>query len=138
MHLFPVRSQHTQSTRGSAPLLNENQGVLHMKRGRIKSNPLHRYLLNLFPHFFVLLLHLAQSSFSSVINYKSSCHVHLKFAVSHFHSRRYRLTAYRQFAWWIYHYLGAGHREVLPSCAVWKIRDTFPSEAYVGFRYPEY
>ncbi|XP_077536040.1 uncharacterized protein LOC144148370 [Haemaphysalis longicornis] len=51
---------------------------------------------------------------------------------------RYRYTAYRQFVRWIWRVLGAGRRVPLPSCVVNSVRDTFPSEAYTGFKYPEF
>jgi len=34
-------------------------------------------------------------------------------------------------------WLGKSVRIVLPSCAVHKIRHTFPSEVYAGFKYPQ-
>ncbi|XP_065282067.1 P2X purinoceptor 7-like [Dermacentor albipictus] len=52
--------------------------------------------------------------------------------------RRYRYTAYRQFARWVWHRLGRGNRKVLPSCVVAAVRDAFPSEMYTGFKYPDY
>ncbi|XP_077544509.1 uncharacterized protein LOC144156589 [Haemaphysalis longicornis] len=51
---------------------------------------------------------------------------------------RYRYTAYRQFVRWIWHVLGAGRRVPLPSCVVNSVKGTFPSEAYTGFKYPEF
>ncbi|XP_037528557.1 P2X purinoceptor 7-like [Rhipicephalus sanguineus] len=52
--------------------------------------------------------------------------------------KRYRYTAYRQFVRWLWGRLGRGHRFVLPSCVVAKIRGTFPTETPTGFKYPEY
>ncbi|KAM7291318.1 P2X purinoceptor 7 [Ixodes scapularis] len=49
---------------------------------------------------------------------------------------KYRFVAYRQFTRWMWGRLGAGNRRVLPACAVHKIRKTFPSQRYTGFRYP--
>ncbi|KAL3842849.1 hypothetical protein ACJMK2_020830 [Sinanodonta woodiana] len=42
---------------------------------------------------------------------------------------------YRQFMSWIWHHPGKGNRRILPSCAVCKIRDTYPDPLsnYVGF-----
>jgi hypothetical protein len=50
--------------------------------------------------------------------------------------RKLRHTAYRQLVCWCWQYLGRKLRVVLPSCAVSKIRDTFPSQSasYVGFK----
>ena len=41
-------------------------------------------------------------------------------------NRSLRYAAYKQFIWWIYKSLGKGNIRVIPSCALWKIRDTFP------------
>lgn len=48
----------------------------------------------------------------------------------------YRYLAYRRFVRWIYHRLGKKNRRILPSCVVNKIRQTFPSQNYCGFKYP--
>ena len=47
----------------------------------------------------------------------------------------YRLAGYKQYIFWVYNYLGKGVRKVIPSCAVWKIRNEFNSEnnLYVPF-----
>ena len=50
--------------------------------------------------------------------------------------RKYRYTAYRQLTRWCWGWLGRDIRVILPSCAVNKIRQTFPSETYTGFKYP--
>ncbi|XP_064471498.1 P2X purinoceptor 7-like [Ornithodoros turicata] len=51
-----------------------------------------------------------------------------------------RYIAYRQFIFWIYHRLGEGNRVVIPSCAIRRIRDEFPSEDgdYTGFRHAQH
>lgn len=41
-------------------------------------------------------------------------------------NRSLRYAAYKQFIWWIFKSLGKGNRRVIPSCVIWKIRDTFP------------
>ncbi|XP_061190502.1 uncharacterized protein LOC133198423 [Saccostrea echinata] len=48
----------------------------------------------------------------------------------------YRYFAYRKFVRWVYQRLGKKNRRILPSCVVTKIRKTFPSQQYCGFKYP--
>ena len=52
--------------------------------------------------------------------------------------RKFRYLAYRQLTWWGWQHLGRHRRVVLPSCAVAKIREEFPSasEEYTGHQYP--
>ncbi|KAK3084414.1 hypothetical protein FSP39_013231 [Pinctada imbricata] len=52
-------------------------------------------------------------------------------------NQRHRYTGYRQFVRWIWGVLGKEIRVVIPSCAVHKIRETFPSadQTYHGFEY---
>ena len=50
--------------------------------------------------------------------------------------KRYRFIAYQQLVGWCWGWLGKRVRVVLPSCAVNKIRTTFPSVNYAGFKYP--
>ena len=38
-----------------------------------------------------------------------------------------RYAAYKQFIWWVLKQLGEGNRRVIPSFALWKIREHFPS-----------
>ena len=59
----------------------------------------------------------------------------LSFNLSLFY-RKYRYTSYRQLTRWCWGWLGKDIRVVLPSCAVVKIREKFPSESYGGFKYP--
>lgn len=49
--------------------------------------------------------------------------------------RQFRHAAYRQYVAWRHGSLGAGRRVVIPSCVVWRIRDTFPDQTntYTGF-----
>lgn len=46
---------------------------------------------------------------------------------------RYRYTAYRQLVRWCFGYLGKEIRVPLPSCAVNRIREEYPSIDYQGF-----
>ena len=49
-------------------------------------------------------------------------------------NKSFRFAAYKQFIWFVYKRLGRGNRRVIPSCVVWKIRETFPEED--GFYVP--
>ena len=46
-----------------------------------------------------------------------------------------RYAAYGQFTWWAHGHLGKNIRRVIPSCAVKKIRATFPAPdgIYTGY-----
>ncbi|KAL9961214.1 hypothetical protein ACROYT_G030117 [Oculina patagonica] len=60
-------------------------------------------------------------------------------AVSHTAHEKFRYIAYRQLVRWCWGYLGKNVRVALPSCAVNKIRDTFPADfgnAYTGLKPP--
>ena len=48
----------------------------------------------------------------------------------------YRKAAYRQYILYCHGYLGRGNRLVVPSCALWKIRDIYsaPDHNYLGFK----
>ena len=49
--------------------------------------------------------------------------------------RSYRFAAYRQFTWWVHNKGVKGFRHIIPSCAVSRIREEFPSDTgvYKGF-----
>lgn len=50
----------------------------------------------------------------------------------------FRYAGYRQFVFWVYDNLEQGERKVIPSCAVWKIRERFKkadNEKYVQFQF---
>ena len=40
----------------------------------------------------------------------------------------FRFAAYKQYTWWVHNYLGKGVQKVIPSYAIWTIRDRSPSE----------
>ena len=50
--------------------------------------------------------------------------------------RSYRFAVYKQFSWWIHNRLGKGVRKVIPSCALWSIREKYPSAdgSYIPFK----
>ena len=49
--------------------------------------------------------------------------------------RSYRFAGYKQFSWWIHNRLGKWVRKVIPSCALWNIRQKYPSAdgSYIPF-----
>ncbi len=47
---------------------------------------------------------------------------------------RNRYIAYRQMVHWCWGYLGRNIRVPLPSCAITRIRQTFPGIDYTGFK----
>ena len=56
-------------------------------------------------------------------------------SIENIDNKSYRLASCKQYIFWVYNYLGKGVRKVIPSCAVWKIRNEFKSEnnLYVPF-----
>ncbi|XP_057296362.1 uncharacterized protein LOC130625322 [Hydractinia symbiolongicarpus] len=38
-----------------------------------------------------------------------------------------RFAGYKQYTWWIHNRLGKGVRKIIPSCALWAIRNKYPS-----------
>ena len=53
-----------------------------------------------------------------------------------FSPANYRKAGYRQCILYRHGFLGRGNRKVVPSCAVWKIKDNYPApdNRYLGFR----
>ena len=49
-----------------------------------------------------------------------------------------RHLAYRRFVRWVFGKIGRHNRITIPSCVVNKIRNTYASDVYVGFRFPVY
>ena len=49
-------------------------------------------------------------------------------------NRSLRYADYEQFIWWVFNYLGKRNRRVIPSYALWKIRNCFlkPNVDYVN------
>ena len=47
----------------------------------------------------------------------------------------FRYAGYKQFTWRVHNNLGKGVRKVIPSCAVWAIKNAYPSpdEKYIPF-----
>ena len=52
-------------------------------------------------------------------------------------NKSYHFAAYKQFIWFVYKRLGKGNHPVIPSCAVWKITETFPEEDGLYIPYTE-
>lgn len=52
--------------------------------------------------------------------------------------RSYRFAGYKQYTWWIHNILGKGVRKVIPSCAIWAIRQKYPAENNVYVPFKEY
>ena len=52
-------------------------------------------------------------------------------------NKSHRFAAYKQFIWFVYERFGKGNRWVIPSCVVWKIRETFPEEDGLYIPYTE-
>ena len=61
----------------------------------------------------------------------------LEESLSSFRSLWY--AGYRQYIWWVYKYLGPKNQCIIPSCVVWKIRQTYPEDSgnYVPFRHAD-
>ena len=50
--------------------------------------------------------------------------------------RSYRFAGYKQFSLWTRNRLGKGVKKVIPSCALWSIREKYPSVdgSYIPFK----
>ena len=66
------------------------------------------------------------------LNDREGCYLPSEGSVT---NKNYRYAAYRQFSWFIYTKLGKNVRQIIPTCAVLKIREAFPAEdgKYVKF-----
>ena len=56
-------------------------------------------------------------------------------SIKNIDNKSYHFAGYKQYIFWLCNYLGKGVWKVIPSCAVWKIRNEFKSEnnLYVPF-----
>ena len=52
-------------------------------------------------------------------------------------NKSYRFAAYKEFIWFVYKIFGKENLWVIPSCVVWKIRETFPEEDGLYILYKE-
>ena len=66
----------------------------------------------------------------------SICNIHYLLYSTFLCCRKYKYIAYQQLTRWCWGWLGQNIRVILPACAVKKIRDTFPSDSYTGFKFP--
>lgn len=57
-------------------------------------------------------------------NESYECKIFIKY---NFFFSSFRYAGYKQFTWWVHNHLGFGVRKVIPSCAVWAIRETYPA-----------
>ncbi|XP_069810670.1 P2X purinoceptor 7-like [Dendropsophus ebraccatus] len=83
-----------------------------------------------------------ESFFIFFVLNEQSANAHMRMLYPHpppdaLKNRHIRKACYKSFSSWIHGYLGHGNRRPIPSCAVGKIRETYPDPdgMYTGFMF---